>query len=79
MPYNIDFLGDHPSPTGRFSNGKTDIDFLGEMLGIPLLPPFTYIIEQNIDISHGVNFALASSRILDETGRNLGEGISFRH
>jgi hypothetical protein len=41
------------------------------MLGIPLLPPFTYIIEHNIDISHGVNFALASSRILDETGRNL--------
>ncbi|GAU42653.1 hypothetical protein TSUD_398580 [Trifolium subterraneum] len=79
MPYGIDFLGDHPSPTGRFSNGKTVTDFLGEMLGIPLLPPFADITEQNIDISRGVNFASASSGILDETGRNLGERISFRH
>ncbi|KAK2391308.1 GDSL Lipase/Acylhydrolase superfamily protein [Trifolium repens] len=59
-----------PQNSHRFSWGNA---------GIPLLPPFTYIIEQNIDISQGVNFALASSRILDETGRNLGEGISFRH
>ncbi|PNX82227.1 GDSL esterase/lipase, partial [Trifolium pratense] len=66
MPYGIDFPGDHPSPTGRFSNGKTLVDLLD-------------IIEQNIDISRGVNFASASSGILDETGRNLGERISFRH
>ncbi|GAU36755.1 hypothetical protein TSUD_318540 [Trifolium subterraneum] len=71
MPYGIDFLGDHPSPTGRFSNGKTVIDFLGDMLGIPLLPPFADITEQNIDISRGVNFASASSEILDETGGDM--------
>jgi hypothetical protein len=32
MPYGIDFPGDHPSPTGRFSNGKTIVDFLGNLL-----------------------------------------------
>jgi hypothetical protein len=32
MPYGIDFLGDHPSPTGRFPNGKTIVDFLGNVL-----------------------------------------------
>ncbi|WJX51467.1 hypothetical protein P8452_37662 [Trifolium repens] len=79
MPYGIDFPGDHPSPTGRFSNGKTIVDFLGEMVGIPLLPPFADITEQNIDISKGVNFASASAGILNETGRNLGELISFSH
>ncbi|PNX79053.1 GDSL esterase/lipase [Trifolium pratense] len=79
MPYGIDFPGVNPSPTGRFSNGKTIVDFLGEMVGIPLLPPFADIIEQNIDISRGVNFASASSGILNETGRNLGERISFSH
>ncbi|CAJ2659030.1 unnamed protein product [Trifolium pratense] len=79
MPYGIDFQGVNPSPTGRFSNGKTIVDFLGEMVGIPLLPPFADIIEQNIDISRGVNFASASSGILNETGRNLGERISFSH
>jgi hypothetical protein len=41
------------------------------MVGIPLLPPFADITEQNIDISKGVNFASASSGILNETGRNL--------
>jgi len=32
MPYGIDFPGDHPTPTGRFSNGKTIIDFLGNLI-----------------------------------------------
>jgi hypothetical protein len=41
------------------------------MVGIPLLPPFADITEQNIDISKGVNFASASAGILNETGRNL--------
>jgi hypothetical protein len=41
------------------------------MVGIPLLPPFADITEQNIDISGGINFASASSGILNETGRNL--------
>jgi len=41
------------------------------MSGLPYLPPFADIKEQGIDISKGVNFASASSGILDETGRNL--------
>ncbi|WJX45422.1 hypothetical protein P8452_32304 [Trifolium repens] len=68
MPYGIDFLGDHPSPTGRFPNGKTIVDFLGEMVGIPLLLPFADITEQNIDISKGVNFASASAGYLMRQG-----------
>ncbi|GAU42659.1 hypothetical protein TSUD_398640 [Trifolium subterraneum] len=38
--------------------------------GIPLLPPFADITEQNIDISRGVYFALASYRIFDETEKS---------
>jgi phospholipase/lecithinase/hemolysin len=31
-PYGIDFPGDHPTPIGRFSNGRTIIDFLGNLI-----------------------------------------------
>ncbi|KAK7282164.1 hypothetical protein RIF29_10750 [Crotalaria pallida] len=74
-PYGIDFsLG----PTGRFSNGKTPIDLLGEKIGLPYLPPFADTITQDINIFRGVNYASAASGILDETGRHLGQRISFR-
>ncbi|XP_031261536.1 GDSL esterase/lipase At5g08460-like [Pistacia vera] len=74
MPYGIDF---YAGPTGRFSNGKTIIDFLGDLVGLPLLPPFEATITFGRDILKGVNYASAAAGILDESGRNLGDRFSL--
>ncbi|GAY38680.1 hypothetical protein CUMW_038510 [Citrus unshiu] len=51
LPYGIDFIG--AGPTGRFCNGKTIIDFLGDLLGLPLLPPFATTFTDRRDILMG--------------------------
>ncbi|CAI9108832.1 OLC1v1008528C1 [Oldenlandia corymbosa var. corymbosa] len=73
VPYGVDF--DQGVPTGRFCNGRTIIDFLGELLGFPMLPPYTAATGKNI--LKGVNYASAAGGILDETGRNLGQRFSL--
>ncbi|OMO90378.1 Lipase, GDSL [Corchorus capsularis] len=75
LPYGIDF---QRGPTGRFCNGKTIIDFLGDLLGLPLLPAFTITFTGQIDIRSGVNYASAAAGILDESGQNFGDRFSFR-
>ncbi|KAM7274415.1 hypothetical protein ACFE04_029079 [Oxalis oulophora] len=78
FPYGIDFPG---GPTGRFSNGFTIIDFLGELLGLPLLPSFGSTLSASIDeidILSGVNYASAAAGILEESGKNLGDRIKLR-
>ncbi|GFZ18713.1 transmembrane CLPTM1 family protein [Actinidia rufa] len=37
VPYGVDF---YEGPSGRFSNGRTIIDYLGDLVGIPYLPAF---------------------------------------
>ncbi|KAJ1283068.1 hypothetical protein BS78_03G099800 [Paspalum vaginatum] len=68
-PYGIDF---HEGPPGRFTNGRTMVDFISDMLGLrpPLLPP--YATARPADLPRGVNFASGASGILPETGNNLG-------
>ncbi|XP_031490479.1 GDSL esterase/lipase At1g71250-like [Nymphaea colorata] len=73
-PYGVDFP---QGPTGRFSNGKTIIDFICEMIGIPYLPPFVDPNTTGKKILAGVNFASAAAGILDDTGLNYGERISL--
>ncbi|OMO61140.1 Lipase, GDSL [Corchorus olitorius] len=75
LPYGIDF---QRGPTGRFCNGKTIIDFLGDLLGLPLLPAFIITITGQIDIRSGVNYASAAAGILDESGQNFGDRFSLR-
>ncbi|KAL5820105.1 hypothetical protein ACOSQ4_023947 [Xanthoceras sorbifolium] len=75
VPYGIDFY--QGRPTGRFSNGKTIIDFLGDLIGLPLLPTFEETLVGVEDVS-GVNYASAAAGILDETGLNLGQRFSLR-
>ncbi|CBI27701.3 unnamed protein product, partial [Vitis vinifera] len=74
MPYGIDFNG---GPSGRFCNGKTIIDFLGELLGLPYLPAFADSSTTGGNVLRGVNYASAAAGILDETGRNLGDRYSL--
>ncbi|CAO2161923.1 unnamed protein product [Urochloa humidicola] len=68
-PYGIDF---HEGPPGRFTNGRTMVDFLSDMLGLrpPLVPP--YATARPSDLPRGLNFASGASGVLAETGNNLG-------
>ncbi|KAA8519193.1 hypothetical protein F0562_013449 [Nyssa sinensis] len=73
MPYGIDFSA---GPTGRFSNGKTTVDVIAELLGFDrYIPP--YATTRGQDILKGVNYASAAAGIRDETGQQLGARISM--
>ncbi|XP_058740637.1 GDSL esterase/lipase At1g29670-like [Vicia villosa] len=73
-PYGIDFPR---GPTGRDNNGKTEIDIIGERLGLKkFIPPFANILGSNI--LQGVNYASASAGIRNETGkRTAGTNIAY--
>ncbi|XP_009793810.1 GDSL esterase/lipase At1g71691-like [Nicotiana tabacum] len=72
FPYGIDFNG---GPTGRFSNGYTMVDVIAQLLGLPLIPPYT---EASGDqMRFGINYASAAAGILDITGRNFVGRIPF--
>ncbi|XP_030971528.1 GDSL esterase/lipase At5g45670-like [Quercus lobata] len=73
LPYGIDFPG---GPTGRFSNGKTTVDVIAQLLGFDdYIPP--YVSASGQDILKGVNYASAAAGIREETGQQLGGRISF--
>ncbi|KAI5655894.1 hypothetical protein M9H77_24687 [Catharanthus roseus] len=73
FPYGIDFNG---GPTGRFSNGYTMVDEIAELLGLPLIPPYTEATNGD-QWRYGVNYASAAAGILDITGRNFVGRIPF--
>ncbi|KAK9692019.1 hypothetical protein RND81_09G235600 [Saponaria officinalis] len=73
-PYGIDF---YLGPTGRFTNGKTIIDYLCELIGIPYLPPYASPFVTDRDLMYGVNYASAAGGILEDSGQGLGERFSF--
>ncbi|TXG47745.1 hypothetical protein EZV62_027039 [Acer yangbiense] len=74
MPYGIDFPN---GPTGRFTNGKTTVDVITELLGFDdYISPYSTASGQ--DILRGVNYASAAAGIREETGQQLGARISFR-
>ncbi|KAL5839226.1 hypothetical protein ACOSQ3_011932 [Xanthoceras sorbifolium] len=73
LPYGIDFP---TGSTGRFTNGRTVFDMIGELLGLKAyLPPFSSAFTH--DILKGVNYASGTAGILDETGKEMGDNISF--
>ncbi|MCL7048037.1 hypothetical protein MKW94_017906 [Papaver nudicaule] len=65
--YGIDF-GDG-LPNGRFSNGRTVADIIGDHIGLPRPPAFLdpSLTEDKI-LENGVNFASGGGGILNETG-----------
>ncbi|KAK8945428.1 GDSL esterase/lipase [Platanthera guangdongensis] len=68
-PNGIDFpVGE----TGRFCNGGTLIDHLGDRLGLTLIPPFNDPATNGSIILRGVNYASAGSGILNDTGEIFG-------
>ncbi|KAL3616469.1 hypothetical protein CASFOL_039859 [Castilleja foliolosa] len=69
-PNGIDFKASGGSPTGRYTNGRTIGDIVGEELGqqyyaVPFLAPNT----TGRAILHGVNYASGGGGIMNATGR----------
>ncbi|PWA79058.1 Lipase, GDSL [Artemisia annua] len=73
LPYGIDFP---QGVTGRFTNGRTIADIIGQFLGFPnFIPPYALATDQQI--STGVNYGSAYAGIRQETGRTEGERVTF--
>ncbi|KAM7524930.1 hypothetical protein LguiA_014832 [Lonicera macranthoides] len=72
-PYGIDFKY---GVTGRFTNGRTIVDVIAELLGFnDYIPPFA--TAGGKAILKGVNYGSGGAGILAETGQHLGEHISL--
>ncbi|KAK9048479.1 hypothetical protein SSX86_032558 [Deinandra increscens subsp. villosa] len=72
-PYGIDFP---QGASGRFTNGRTFVDALAQLLGFRYnIPPFART--RGPAILRGVNLASGAAGIRDETGNNLGDHISM--
>ncbi|XP_057544824.1 GDSL esterase/lipase At4g18970-like [Amaranthus tricolor] len=72
-PYGLDFPGG--KPTGRFTNGRTSVDEIAQRLGHGFIPPFSTAKGQAI--LKGVNYASGAAGILPETGKHLGDVVTF--
>ncbi|OAY29069.1 GDSL esterase/lipase At1g29670 [Manihot esculenta] len=73
LPNGIDFP---EGPTGRFCNGRTIADVIGELLGFDnFIPPFA--TANGPEILKGVNYASGSAGIRNETGKHLGVNIDL--
>ncbi|KAM7520531.1 hypothetical protein LguiB_019493 [Lonicera macranthoides] len=77
-PNGIDFNASGGNPTGRYTNGRTIGDIVGEELGqpnyaIPFLAPNT----TGRAILHGVNYASGGGGIMNATGRIFVNRLSM--
>ncbi|KAA8525089.1 hypothetical protein F0562_007047 [Nyssa sinensis] len=68
-PYGIDFAPSGGQPTGRFTNGRTISDIVGQAFGeMSFPPPYLAPNTTSNTILAGINYASGASGILDETG-----------
>ncbi|CAN1847276.1 GDSL esterase/lipase At5g45670 [Linum perenne] len=73
-PYGVDFPA---GPTGRYTNGRTSADIVGELLGFDnFIPPFASK-PNGSELLVGVNYASGSAGILVESGKQQGENIDM--
>ncbi|WOK94256.1 GDSL esterase/lipase [Canna indica] len=64
--YGIDF--ESGMPNGRFTNGRTVADIIGDKLGLPRPPAFLDpSLDEDMIINSGVNYASGGGGILNET------------
>ncbi|RZC92266.1 hypothetical protein C5167_026900 [Papaver somniferum] len=77
LPYGIDFPRGKIS-TGRYSNGRTVIDIIGETFGLEdYIPPYMDPTTIGDVVLRGVNYASGGGGILNETGAILGNRINM--
>uniref|UniRef100_A0A803LC76 GDSL esterase/lipase 7 n=1 Tax=Chenopodium quinoa TaxID=63459 RepID=A0A803LC76_CHEQI len=76
-PYGHEFPGG--IPTGRFTNGKTVVDFIADYLGLPYPPPRIASLSTLLRSKSymGYNYASGSCGILIETGKFIGECLNL--
>ncbi|XP_058763318.1 GDSL esterase/lipase At1g29670-like [Vicia villosa] len=72
-PYGIDFP---TGPTGRFTNGRTTIDIITQLLGFEKFIP-SFANTSGSDILKGVNYASGGAGIRNETSMAMGFVISL--
>lgn len=64
--YGIDF--GNGMPNGRFSNGRTAADIVGDKLGLPRPPAYMDpTLDEDMILENGVNYASGGGGILNET------------
>lgn len=73
VPFGID-LG---RPTGRFTNGRTIVDIIGQEMGIDFTPPYLAPTTNGPVILKGVNYASGAGGIFNLTGKLFGDRINF--
>nr|XP_043624870.1 GDSL esterase/lipase At1g29670-like [Erigeron canadensis] len=74
LPYGIDFP---KGVTGRFTNGRTMADMIGEILGFDEFIPSYASVTNDGQMIRGVNYASGGAGIRCETGSHLGDRISL--
>ncbi|TVU47294.1 hypothetical protein EJB05_06889 [Eragrostis curvula] len=75
-PNGIDFAG-HQS-TGRYTNGRTIVDILGQEMGLEgLVPPYLAPETTGDALLKGVNYASGGGGILNQTGSIFGGRLNF--
>ncbi|KAL5825271.1 hypothetical protein ACOSQ3_021334 [Xanthoceras sorbifolium] len=75
-PFGIDFADG--KPTGRFSNGRTEADFIAQVVGLPFPPPCLGLSkEEHKTLRTGVNYGSSACGILPDTGKFFGTCLSF--
>ncbi|XP_022876842.1 GDSL esterase/lipase At1g29660-like [Olea europaea var. sylvestris] len=74
VPNGIDF----GNPTGRYTNGRTIVDIIGQELGLKdFTPPYLAPTTAGDKVLHGVNYASGGGGILNYTGKIFVSTIVF--
>ncbi|RRT48073.1 hypothetical protein B296_00034526 [Ensete ventricosum] len=66
-PYGVDFA---EGSSGRFTNGRTMVDVLAQLLGFGGFIP-AHAVAERAGMLRGLNYASGAAGIRDETGNNL--------
>lgn len=74
IPNGIDF----GKPTGRFTNGRTIVDIIGQSIGLQdFTPPYLAPTTAGAMVLQGVNYASGGGGILNHTGKIFGGRINL--